>query len=81
MKQFHSLLTRLVITENVLNLLFSNNQPCKNRGQGFWLKKGTEGLQYHKFLIFDGNSIIKIFGSVDNKITPDFCSKSNCLSL
>jgi hypothetical protein len=36
------------------------------------LAKKTGGLQHHKFLM--ENSILKIFGSVDVKITPDFCS-------
>ena len=37
--------------------------------------KGAGGLQNHKILIFDGKQhILKIFGSMDVKITPDFCS-------
>ena len=36
-----------------------------------WPNKGTGGLQhYYSFLM--ENSILKIFGSVDVKITPDF---------
>ena len=36
--------------------------------------KGTGGLKHHKFSIFDGKQHLKIFGSVDVKITPDLCS-------
>ena len=36
--------------------------------------KGTGGLQHHHFFLFlMENSIQKIFGSMDVKITPDFC--------
>ena len=38
------------------------------------LAQSTGGLQDHNFLIFDGKQHPKIFGSVDVKITPDFCS-------
>jgi hypothetical protein len=44
------------------------------REQVVWPTKGTGGLQHHKFLVFDGKQHPKIFGSVDVKITPDFCS-------
>ena len=39
----------------------------------YWPIKGSGGLQHHKCLT--ENSILKIFGSVDVKITPDFCFK------
>ena len=42
-----------------------------NRGQVFWPTKGTGGLQHH-FLMENG--ILEIFGSMDVKITPYFCS-------
>ena len=38
------------------------------------LAQSTGGLQDHNFLIFDGKQHPKIFGSMDVKITPDFCS-------
>ena len=44
------------------------------REQVFWPTKCTGGLQHHKFSIYDEKSILKKFGSVDVKITPDFCS-------
>ena len=37
----------------------------------FWPTKTSGGLQHHKFMM--ENSILKIFGSMDVKITPDFC--------
>ena len=40
----------------------------------FWPTKGTGSLKHHIFLFLIENSILKIFGSVDVKITPDFCS-------
>ena len=60
----HELLTRLVITENPFQMCF----------MVVWPTKGTGGLQHHKFSIFDGKQHPKKFGSVDVKITPDFCS-------
>ena len=36
--------------------------------------RGSGGLQYHIFLFLMENSILKKFGSVDVKITPNFCS-------
>ena len=41
----------------------------------FWPDKGTGGLQHHIFLFSMETSILKIFGSVDVKIIPDFCSE------
>jgi hypothetical protein len=75
----HELLTRLVITENPFQghfqyMITSSVHISWRREQVFWATKGTGGLQHHKFLIFDGYSILKKFGSVDVKITPDFCS-------
>ena len=47
-----------------------NNNVSEGRSVG----KGTGGLQLHNFLIFDGKQHPKNFGSVDVKITPDYCS-------
>jgi hypothetical protein len=41
----------------------------------FGQRKGTGGLQHHAFLFLMENSILKIFGSVDVKITPDFSKR------
>ena len=66
----------LVNTENAENTIFSNNQPYQYfmEKRVVWPIKGTGGLQHHKFLIFDGKQHPKKFGSVDVKITYDFCS-------
>jgi hypothetical protein len=65
-------LSLLVITEKVFLGIFSNNISC--RAQVFWPTKGTGGLQHHIFLLLLENSNQKIAGSLDVKITPDFCS-------
>ena len=54
-----------VITSHVKNL-------C--RGWVFWPTKGTGGLPFLIIYIFDGKQHPKKFGSVDVKITNDFCS-------
>ena len=54
------------MTENDFSVI--KNISC--RKWVFWPTKGTGGL-HHKFLM--ENSILEIFGSVDVKITPDFC--------
>ena len=60
-------------TENDFSVITSRvNISC--RGRVFWPTKGTGGLQHHNFLFLMENSIIKIFGSMNVKITPDFCS-------
>jgi hypothetical protein len=64
----HEILTRLVITENTFHVNISW------RGQVFWPTKVQEAYNIIFFLLFMENSILKIFGSVDVKITPDFCS-------
>ena len=42
----------------------------------FWIfqHKGTVAYNIIVFFIFDENIILKMFGSIDVKIPPDFCS-------
>ena len=58
--------------------IFSNNLPFL--GWVFWPTKRTRGLEHHIFYIFDGYSILKIFGPMDVKTTPNFCSRRNILN-
>jgi hypothetical protein len=57
--------------------LITSRDNISWRGWVFWAAKGTGGLQHHIFLFLMENSILKIFGSMDVKITPDFCSNQN----
>jgi hypothetical protein len=70
-RSLYEILTRLFITEVVSNdfSVITSRVNISCREQVVWLTKATGGLQ-HNFLIFNGNSTLKIFGSVDVKITP-----------
>ena len=67
------------ITENGIFSVFSNNHPCQYfmylENRLFGLPKVQEAYNIINFRYLMENSILKIFGSMDVKITPDFCSK------
>ena len=57
--------------------LFNSNNPCQYftwRPGFFGLPKVQEAYNIINFWFLMENSILKFFGSVDVKITPDFCS-------
>ena len=67
-RSLHEILTWLVITENGVFSVFSNNQPC----QYFMERTGCLANQRYiiNFWFLMENSILKIFGSVDVKKSP-----------
>ena len=71
-RPLYEILKQLVITENVSHINISCSGPV------FWPTKGTGGLKRYIFLNLMENSTLKIFGSVDVKITPDVRTRPKC---